>query len=219
MIPVFWTKYTATTHGSALKVVPCENCSTEYVYVLEREGSGVGTSVYSLNNEGAASHAQAAAQDTLQSVLENDFDPVPCPACGHYQRYMFPKLLDTKWMWIHVVMLVVVVIGCLGAVNALYRSATYLQQPNDQAFGKVVTAWTVLLLLCLLGLGLSFVKQYKIRHFNPNLADQQARLALGRSRAITRAEFEKETTGIGSRNRLQPAEPGAAADGPPPAPV
>ena len=28
-IPVFWTHYTATMSGQALKLVPCENCSTE----------------------------------------------------------------------------------------------------------------------------------------------------------------------------------------------
>src|SRR5262249_57077709 len=101
MIPVvvFWTKYTATLHGQTLKLVPCENCSTEYVYVLEREGSGYGTSLYMLNDEGALGHAKSAAEDTLQSYLENDFDPVPCPTCGHYQRYMFPKMLETKSLW------------------------------------------------------------------------------------------------------------------------
>src|SRR5437879_1698950 len=59
MIPVvvFWTKYTATLNGRVLKLVPCENCSTEYVYVLERDGTGVGTSVYALNDEGARYNA------------------------------------------------------------------------------------------------------------------------------------------------------------------
>lgn len=47
MIPVvvFRTKHTATVGGRVLKLVPCENYSTEYVYVLEREGLGVGISV------------------------------------------------------------------------------------------------------------------------------------------------------------------------------
>ena len=51
MIPIFWTQYTATMQGRVLKVVPCENCSTEYVYIMEREASGFGTSMYMLNNE------------------------------------------------------------------------------------------------------------------------------------------------------------------------
>lgn len=50
-IPVFWTEYTATMHGRIFKVVPCENCSTEYVYLMKRKGSGYGTSMYMLNDE------------------------------------------------------------------------------------------------------------------------------------------------------------------------
>jgi hypothetical protein len=196
-IPVFWTKYTATLHGRVLKLVPCENCSTEYVYVLERAGSGVGTSVYMLNDEGAQGHAKSAAEDTLQSYLENDFDPVPCPACGHYQRYMFPKLLETKSLWGPVVMLVVLLIGCLDAVSELYRSVAYLQRPDDHAFGKMILTWSLLLLLGLIGFGLWFIKQVHIRRFDPNLEDQQARITKGRSRAITRAEFEKAQQGKG----------------------
>jgi Zn ribbon nucleic-acid-binding protein len=194
---VFWTKYTATTRGSVLKVVSCENCSIEYVYLMEREGAGVGTSVYMLNNQGAADHAKSAAADTLQSVLENDFDAVPCPACGHYQRYMFQKLPETKGWWVQVALLVVIMIGCLDAVIALYWSAEYLQGPNDYSFGNMVTAWSVLPLLGLIGLGLSVLKRFKSRRFDPNLEDQQARIAIGRSRAVTRAEFEKTQQGDG----------------------
>ena len=190
-IPVFWKKYTATAYGRVLKVVPCENCSTEYVYVLEREGSGVGTSMYLLNDEGAAGHAQSAAGDTLKSILENDFDPVPCPACGHYQRYMFPKLVESKWVWIQALRLLVIMGGCLAAVTALYQGIAYLQHANDRAFTNMIEAGSVLLLLCLGGVGLSFLHKFKIRHFNPNLEDQSARSAIGRSRAVTRAEFEK----------------------------
>jgi hypothetical protein len=189
LIPVFWTKYTATTHGSAVKFVTCEGCSTEYVYVLEREGSGVGTSVYLLNEDGAANHAVSAADETLQSILENDFDPVPCPVCGHYQRYMFPKLQKPK-VWGPVATLVLLLVGCLDAVSALYWSVVYLQRPTDRAFGRMVVTWSILLFLCLIGLGLAMTQRIKMRNFNPNLEDQQARIALGRSRALTRAEFK-----------------------------
>ncbi len=130
-IPIVWTKYTATVRGRVLKLVPCENCSPEYVYVLEREGEGVGTSVYLLNENGARDHAASAAEDTLQQYLENDFDPVPCPVCGHYQRYMFPKLYDGGSTWILITKLIAVVTVCLSAVCAAYWGAVYLQRPGD----------------------------------------------------------------------------------------
>jgi hypothetical protein len=190
-IPVFWTKYTATMQGQALKVVLCENCSTEYVYILEREASGVGTSVYMLNKEGAAGHAQSAAGDTLKEVLDNDFDAVPCPACGHYQRYMFPKLRETKGMGVVVLTIALLMIGAIAAVGALKCSLDYLQHPREADFRSMITAWSVLLVVCFIGLGLSILNKRKIRRFDPNVADQQARIAIGRSRAVTRAEFEK----------------------------
>jgi len=190
-IPVFWTKYTATVRARNLKVVPCENCSTEYLYILEREGSGIGTSVYALNDAGAADHAKAAADDTLQSVLENDFDPVPCPVCGHYQRYMFPKLMETKGMGVLAVKVMLIVGGCLAALGALGCTLGYFQQPSDQSFRSMAISWSILLALGLMGLGLSLLTKYQIHRFNPNLRDQQERIAIGRSRAVTRAEFEK----------------------------
>ena len=191
LIPVFWTHYTATVQGRGLKVVPCENCATEYVYVIEREASGAGTSMYMLNNEGAAGSAQSAAHDTLTSVLENDFDPVPCPACGHYQRHMVPKLLGNTGAWLRIVMLAAIFISCLVGVNALYSGITYLQRPNEDGLVKLVTAWSVLLLLCLTAFGLSAWHNVVVRRFDPNGGDPQARIAIGRSRAITREEFER----------------------------
>src|SRR2546423_1405680 len=68
-VPIFWSQYTATVQGRKLKFVPCENCSTEYVYLIEREAIGSGTSMYMLNNEGAASNATSAAGETLTSIL------------------------------------------------------------------------------------------------------------------------------------------------------
>ncbi|HET6572745.1 MAG TPA: hypothetical protein VFG68_04015 [Fimbriiglobus sp.] len=191
MILVYWTKYTATLHGQVLKFVPCENCSTEYVYVLEREGSGVGTSVYMLNDEGAQDHATSAADDTLRSYLENDFDPVPGPTCGHYQRYMFPKLQETRSPWGPAATLVVLAFGCLAAVGGLYWSIAYLQQPNDHALERMVAAWSLVVVLGLVGVGLSAIKRSQVRRFDPNSEDRQARIEKGRSRAVTRAEFEK----------------------------
>lgn len=192
MIPVvvFWTKHTATLNGRILKLVPCENCSTEYVYVLEREGTGVGTSVYALNDEVARDHAASAAEETLQEYLENDFDPVPCPVCGHYQRYMFLKLYKPRSPWLPVAQLAVMVFGSLDAVGTLYWTVTYLQRPSEHALGRMAATWLLLAVLVLLGVALSAMERSRVRRFDPNKEDQQARIEKGRSRAVTRAEFE-----------------------------
>lgn len=198
MIPIYvsWQHFSATVAGRSVKFVACENCSTEYVYVLEREARGGGTTMYHLNEEGARQDAQSAADETLSAVLANDFDPVPCPACGHYQRHMFPKLLETKGAG-GVVLTVAVMMGaCLAGIGMLYWTVNYLQSPNDYAFGRILVTGSILLALSLVGFGLSLLKKRRIRNFNPNLVNQEDRLAKARSRAITRAEYDKLKQGI-----------------------
>lgn len=189
MIPVVWTQYTATASGRVLKLVPCEYCSTEYVYVLEREGEGAGTSLYWLNEDGAQTQAASGAEDTLRQYLENDFDPVPCPVCGHYQRYMFPKLYSGSPL-IQLARLVIVVLGCAGALAALYWTVICLQSPGDRARARMIANWSLLAVLGLLGVGLGALERARARRFDPNSEDQQARIEKGRLRAVTRAEFE-----------------------------
>jgi hypothetical protein len=187
---VYWTEYTATVGGRVLKLVPCENCSTEYVYVLEREGTGAGTSLYLLNDDGAREHAQEAAADTLRQVLENDFDPVPCPACGHYQRYMFPKLLEERSLWGPVARLAAAAVGIVGAVAGAYWTLAYVNRPTDAALWRMVAAWAAVVVAGLAGIGLGAARRARERRFDPNVGDPQARIAEGRRRAVTRAEFE-----------------------------
>ena len=192
MIPIriVWKKYTANVRGRVLKLVPCENCSTEYVYFLEREGEGVGTSVYHLNDGAAEDHAASAAEDTLQEYLENDFDPVPCPVCGHYQLYMFPKLYDGGSAWIPITKLIAIVVVCLSAVCAAYWVIAYLQRPGDHALVPLAVTAALLVVFALVAFGLGVVERSQAQRFDPNTEDQRTRIEKGRSRAVTRTEFE-----------------------------
>ena len=197
-IPLIWKTYTCTMHGSTVKIVACENCSTEYVYLMERDGVGVGTSWYWLNDDGARDRAKSAAEDLLQSALENDYDPVPCPVCGHYQRSMFPKLLEQKetraqaaGAGVSCLLLALMVIASLNTALTLLWSIAYLLDPNDRYFRNLIVGGAILLPLCVLAVVLWFVKRAKIRRFDPNSADQQFRISIGRSLAVTRAEFEE----------------------------
>jgi hypothetical protein len=204
-LPVFWTEYTATAEGRVLKHVPCENCSTEYVYVLRREGTGKGIALYGLIG-GDEADAKSGAEEALRCYLENDFDPVPCPVCGHYQRYMFPKLYETKSYSTVFVRFVVLLIGLLDAVGTVHWTVTYLMEPSEYALRRVAATWSLLAVLGLMGVWLVARERANARRFDPNLEDQDARLAKGRSRAVTRAEFEslqqrnQDATGD-SRNR------------------
>jgi hypothetical protein len=210
-IPIVWTEYTATLQGRILKFVPCENCGTEYVYVLAREGMGCGKSFYLLNEDAAKEQAKTGAEEALQSYLENDFDPIPCPACGHYQRFMFPKLYDGGSTWLQLAQLIAIVVGCVDGVAVLYWTFAYLQHPGDHALGRLGVALALLPVVGLIVLALNRAERARARRFDPNTEDLQARLAKGRSRAITRAEFEAvRERSAGTADRRAVAEPGTA---------
>jgi hypothetical protein len=190
-VVVFWTNYTATVRGRVLKLVQCENCPTEYVYVLDREGVGVGTSVYGLYAEAAADNAESGAQDALGQYLANDFDPIPCPTCGHYQTFMFPKLIENRSPWAPLAVAATLVVGVLSLVGVMYWGVNYLERPSNYALTRLGMAASILVVAGLTEAGMSAAERNRVRRFDPNAEeDQPTRVAKGRSRAMTRADFE-----------------------------
>lgn len=190
VIPIVWTEYTATVNGRVLKLVPCEGCATEYVYMLERESSGTEVCLYSVLGEDGEKRLVSGVEDTLHQYLANDFDPIPCPACGHYQRYMFPKLFKTGCLWGVVAPVAVFVAGGVSAISTLLGAIDYLSQPGDQALWRLAGSCAALVVVGLIGTGLWAAQRAKVRNFDPNTEDQQIRIARGRKRAVTKAEFE-----------------------------
>lgn len=92
-------KYTATVGGAVWKEVLCQHCGTEFVYLLERQASGEGSSPFWLDNKGAEHRAEERATRKLAERLAADSDPVACPECGRYQAEMVALLKREKWRW------------------------------------------------------------------------------------------------------------------------
>lgn len=84
----FGTEYTALFKGQIPREVTCENCKEIYLYVLEREATGSGTSPYYLDDQGAQDRAASRAQTKLQRYLENDLSAtgVPTSKFGRFSR-------------------------------------------------------------------------------------------------------------------------------------
>jgi hypothetical protein len=184
------TTYTANMEGAQFKTVNCENCSTEFLYKMKREASGVGTSFSGVNKQGAADGAVSGAKELLHAYLENDFDAVPCPSCGHYQRYMFPKLEEAKSWWLQVLLVLALLGGSFSAVGVVYWGVLIVLGERGQTITHVVMALSVLAVACLVVFGLRYLQRARTRRFNPNAGDPEARIKLGRELAISKADFE-----------------------------
>ncbi len=195
-IPIIvWTTYTAYSQGRVWKRTLCENCSTDYIYALEREAIGKATetsfsptSLFSDSPE-TRDNAETAANDTLLQYLENDFDPVPCPACGHYQGFMFAKLYE-EGFWLPVLRVATMALSSLAGCGVLYWAYRLAQQANKQVAINISIAAGVSIVFGLFSALLGAREMRRAQAFNPNLESQELRVAKGRARAVTLAEFE-----------------------------
>ena len=179
--------YTATLRGRVLKSVTCEQCRAEYVYSMEREATGQGTSLLFLDNEGASGRASTDAEWELQRTLDQDCDPVPCPTCGRYQAPMVGQLRKQhlSWMfWAGGLTLIASLVDLL----IFYLNMVDIRGGNPTA--KSVTLG-ILLVAVPLGLGLIVLRRVLAARFDPNASDVNTRKQIASGRALLREELEK----------------------------
>src|SRR5690349_12190647 len=90
MVPIpYALTYKTTLQGRVPKLVSCEACSFEYVYLLEQTISAESSSFLFLDNAGAEERSQRDAAELLQRELDHGCEVVPCPGCGQIQQHMF----------------------------------------------------------------------------------------------------------------------------------
>jgi hypothetical protein len=112
-----------TRSGSVLKTVRCENCTLCYEYEMRR----------TVKLEGLDSEEVLAkrAEQTLWRKLADESDPIPCPACGWYQRHMVEQARRDAAR--HVPAWV----GWLVVVTALLSTCAVLSAADPNKFGPV----------------------------------------------------------------------------------
>ncbi|MFO0822438.1 MAG: hypothetical protein U0792_04855 [Gemmataceae bacterium] len=189
-IPIVWTEYTVTVQGRVFKRVPCEHCGTEYVYMLERENTGSAICPYSVLGKDGEEQLVSSAEDSVRQYLANDFDAVPCPVCGNYQRFMFPKLYESPFIPGLLAPAAAMLGAGLALVGVISGGWAYLERPNDHALTRLIIAGVGLAVAGVSWFGLRTLESTRVRRFDPNTGDPNPRIEMGRSRAMTRTEFE-----------------------------
>jgi hypothetical protein len=171
-------QYTATAEATAVRLVACEECDTEYVYQLERSAEGYGNSIYMLDNAGAKKRAMRKAKDDLARKMKNACEAIPCPECGHVQDHMLGKARFDRAVRIGLfaILTVLLMIGML-FVGQYTR------------LGKFAYALSGLSCLATIGVGIFALVAYS--SYNPNRKPEAERIAYGQENATLRKDFEK----------------------------
>ncbi len=176
----------ATDEGSVAKVVRCEQCTVEYVYQVRRRSQGGSVGFLVADHEAAA----RSAAGNLKTLLSCACEPVPCPKCGWLQRDMVRQARQLKYRGLLTAGVVLFLAGCilLGAFMLVEGIAQATKSPwvgcaavivGLLALGAAALAAVLLVLRFLLPW-----------FYDPNTADVEGRIALGRSRAVSKQLYE-----------------------------
>jgi hypothetical protein len=170
----------STATGGTIKTVTCEHCASEYVYWLQRSICGEAAG-FLIPDKVAA---RAVARQNLCRALAQDCDPVPCPACGLYQRQMVQQLKRLR----HQKLLVLgehllplsVILGVIGLVIVVVADGV----------GNLVAivGWGMLGfagLALLLGISLPIVRFVSGCCLDPNSTDEDLRRIIAQARAFS----------------------------------
>src|SRR4051812_28413051 len=115
MIPIPSARHaTVTLSGAVYKIVRCEHCQSEYVYLMERATSASDTTLPFADIWDSLGRARSNAEARLQQRLANEHDAVPCPQCGWFQSYMYPLARRAHWRGVFVLGLWGCIVGLVG---------------------------------------------------------------------------------------------------------
>lgn len=176
-------QYTSRVSGAAAKLVLCEECGLEYVYLLERDAEGHGSSLLFLDNAGGQRRAAEAAERALAKKLDRECEVVPCPKCGHVQpdmarlakRRHLRLVKRVGWIWTGLA----AVFGILNAASSVGMDGPYF------------LPWGAFAAIAAVGPAMLVVRLLLAQAYDPNAIALEERMADAKRLALTREEFEK----------------------------
>jgi hypothetical protein len=181
--------FTTSMRGRASKHVSCENCSFEYVYIMEATASGEGTSLLFLDNTGARQRAAERAGAALHEHLAQGCEVVPCPPCGAVQQHMLPRARELHLRWMRKTGLIVFAVAGILSIPATVYALVDLMNTGFTA----LTIGAVLVVVFLVGLGGALIIQRRrlCRRYDPNRLPIEDRKRLGQQLAVSKEDFLK----------------------------
>jgi len=176
-------KRTAHLTGSRVKFVTCEHCGTEYVYRMERQASGSGTSFLFLDNAGAKERAELEAKHKVNTQLQEEQDPVPCPSCAWVQSGMLFHARAHHHIWMFYLGLPTAVGGFALLLVDLFTIDLVPLNPASPLFLLKLAAIPT-------GIGLIVLRERLARRYDPNAVELVMRQRIAARRAIPKKEYD-----------------------------
>jgi hypothetical protein len=206
MIPYAMT-YTSTMSGQLPKLVNCEGCHQQYVYLVQRTATCEDTSMLFLDNAGAKSRAQAGAEQSLIEELTRAIEPIPCPRCGHIQQHMFESAGMLKYAWVDYLSKACYVFALISFLAGFF-GFMFSSEPRSTIQNLLVCGGAISTVILIgSGIGLSSWKKRLSRTYNPNSEPLEDRLTRGKTQAYLVDMVEGEAPAAEATPASEPAKP------------
>ncbi len=179
--------YTTTVQGCAPKLVHCEKCGFEYVYLLEVTTSGEGTSMLFLDDQGARSRSLAEAEALLHQGLDQGCEVVPCPTCGTIQYHMLARARALRYNWMQIAgIIALAVTGILVLPATIYA---IIEGTDTGISGVTMGLWALIGVTTIAGFGLLIQRVRLMGTYDPNDAPADIRIRQGQDLAVSKVEY------------------------------
>jgi hypothetical protein len=186
-------RYQVKTTGRVPKLVRCEKCGYEYIYLLEVEAAGEGYySFLDINNwEGEAS-AHAAAETLRDQKLRDDCAVVPCAECGHVQQHMLGKARWEYRRWMLRAGLYACPVGGILVLPAMF-TRLLADGPRSPAWAETVSTilWVCAATLAIGGAILMYLWAFWQSRYDPNALPVDQRMKGGAEYSVSKDEYRK----------------------------
>jgi hypothetical protein len=168
--------------------------------------------ILSLGRRSAEKAALKRVDKSLESQLKRP-KAIPCPECGHYQSHMIPVAQNQRHPGIWMISFLALVVGSIAGLLVLCAFIAYLCQRHIQdlqrelvhplAFLKTMmqqNSGTVRFLRLTLtitlwslppGIFLWMYWKRKVRRYDPNAEDPQARILKGQRLTVSQEDYER----------------------------
>jgi hypothetical protein len=196
MIPIpYAVDYTTKLSGVVPKLVRCEECALEYVYLLKATASGEGTNLFFLDDAGARRRSAAQAEDRLVRELAEGVEAIPCPACGTIQQHMLPRARQQYRRGMGALGWITLAFGGLLCLPlALFVVIDFAA--TDASKGLTTPTKVLLTIVGLMvtgGLALILQRRRLATRFDPNQEPVEVRKQKGQQLAVSKEEFLKNS--------------------------
>lgn len=154
-----------TVRARVIRDVACERCRTLYIYAADRKAYGQSLNFLWMMGDDARDAAQQQAHERLDAELAKAIEPIACPSCGWYQKYMVREARRRRGLWLVVVAFLAALVGAMVAAVLI---GTEAGEPGSWFSRRLTPTWIAIAAFFTVAAAALVVRHFTCTRWDPN---------------------------------------------------